>query len=103
MVSKFRHDHLRQQTRSRRALLNRLGRLGRRGDGAAAGVLDANVFDHQHLRRNVFVALADFLADLPQVFVAGLAVLFAFGQIVHDAFALQMPGNRTATARVALG
>ena len=68
---------------ARRALFNRLRRLRCCSDRAVAGILDADIFDHRHLRRYVFVALADFLADLPQFRVALFAVLLALGEILQ--------------------
>ena len=63
MIGDFADDHLRQYRRSGRTLGDRLRRLGGRLDGALASVLLADVFDHDELRGNVFVALAGLLAD----------------------------------------
>ena len=67
MVRVLGHDHLRQQACARRALFNWLRRFRCRSHRAVAGVLHADVFDHRHLRRDVFITLADFLADLSAV------------------------------------
>ena len=98
MVGPFRHDHLRQQARSRRALLDRLRRLGGGPHRAVAGVLQANVLNHLHRRGNVFVAFAGLFRDQPQVLAAAGAVLFRFRQIVNDSFPLQMPRQRLPPA-----
>jgi hypothetical protein len=50
VVSPLRHDHLRQQTRSRRALLDRLRRLGGSPYRTVADVLQTNVLNHLHHR-----------------------------------------------------
>jgi len=84
MIGHFAHNHLRQQTGSRGALLNRLRRLGGGPHGAVASILLAYILDHFQLRRNVFVALAGFFADRPQILLAGGAMLFFFRQIMHD-------------------
>jgi len=42
------------------------------------------------VRRNVFVALAGFLADRAQIFMADRAVLFVVFEIVFDPLPLQM-------------
>ena len=101
MVGPFRHDHLRQQTGSRRALLDRLRRLGGGPHRAFAGVLQANILDHLHRRGDVFVAFAGLFRNQPQVLAAAVAVLFRFRQVVNEAFALQMPrqGLTPATLR----
>jgi hypothetical protein len=52
-----------QQAGTRRTLLNRLRRLGGCLHPTRASVLLAHIFDHQHLGRNVLVALAHFFAD----------------------------------------
>ncbi len=70
MIRIFRHNHLRQQSRARRAPFNRLRRLACRLHRAGAGVLLTNVFDHHQLRRNVFVALACFGAELAHVTIS---------------------------------
>ena len=100
MIGPLGHDHLRQQTRSRRALLDRLRRLGGRPHRAVAGVLQTDVLDHLHRGRNVFVALAGLFPDQPQILAAAIAVLFRFRQIVHDALALEMPRQRLAARLV---
>jgi hypothetical protein len=58
MVGELPYDHLRKQTRARRALLDRLWRLGRSPHRTGTGVLFTNIFGHGQLCRNVFVALA---------------------------------------------
>src|SRR5689334_21837596 len=98
MVGPFRHDHLRQQAGSRRALLDRLRRLGGAPHRAVAGVLQANVLDHLHRRGNVLIAFAGLFRDQPQVLAAALAMLIRFRQVVNDAFALQIPRQRLTTA-----
>ena len=65
---------------------------------AVAGVLQAHVLDHLHRGGNVFVAFAGLFGDQPQVLAAAVAVLFRLRQIVHDAFALQMPRQRLPPA-----
>jgi hypothetical protein len=99
----FRDNHLGQQSRSRRALLNRLRRLARRLHRAVTGVFSADIFDHDQLRRNVFIALAGLFAELAQVLIAGIAMLLGFVQIMHDAFPLQMGGQRTAATTLRPG
>jgi hypothetical protein len=100
MIGVLRHNHLRQQARARVALLDRLGWLGRRFHRAGASVLLANILDHDHLSRDKFVALARFFPDRPQILRARRAVFFTLGQIVDDAFALQMRRHRTAAPRL---
>jgi hypothetical protein len=46
VVGEFRHDHLRQLARARRALFNRLRWLARGLHRAAAGILFADIFDY---------------------------------------------------------
>ena len=88
MVGPLADDHLRQQARSRRTLLDRRSRLGGRLYRASAVVGEAGILDHLHLRGDVFIALAEFLADSPQVLIALRTVLFRFGQVVLNALAL---------------
>jgi hypothetical protein len=102
VVCVFRHDHLREHTGARGTLLDRLKRLGRGLHRARAGVGETRVFDHFHLRGDIFVALADFLSDLSQILIALRAVLLSFWKIVLDALALQMTRQRLASARPAL-
>ena len=64
-------------------------------------VLFANVLDHQQLRGNIFVAFARFFTNVAQVFTAGGAVFFFFGQIVFNSFALQMRRQGTSSPRAA--
>jgi hypothetical protein len=100
MIAVFRHDHLRQQARARRALLNRLRRLARRFHRAGAGVLFADIFDYDQLRGDVFIALAGLFAELTQILRTKVAMLFRFLKIVHDAFPFQMTGQCAAPTRV---
>src|SRR6266849_5675 len=86
MIGEFRYDHLRQQTRSGRALLDRLRGLVRRLYGAIAGVLQAHILDHFQLGRNVFVAFAGLFRDEMEIFAATVTVLVCLRQIVHDPF-----------------
>src|SRR6202043_1924018 len=86
-------------TRTGRALLDRLRRLGRRLHGAGARVFLADVLNDGQLRRNVFVPLAGLFTNRPQMLPTGGAVFFLFRQIVHDALALEMPRKRLTTAR----
>ena len=88
--AKLRHDHLRQQTRACGAFLNGLRRLACRLYRAGAGVLFADIFDYDQLRRNVLIALAGLFAELAQLLRTEGAVLFRFLKIVHDTFAFQM-------------
>jgi hypothetical protein len=60
-----------------------------------------NFLDHQQLRGNVFVTFARFFPDVAQVFAAGGAVFFFFGQIVFDPFALQMQRQGASSPRAA--
>ena len=99
MIGALGHDHLGQQARSRRALLDRLRRLGRRPHCAGASILLAHILDHRQLRRHVFVALAGFLADQPQILPAVGAVFLRLGQIVHNSFPLQVPRQRLPSTR----
>lgn len=91
MIGPFRHDHLRQQTGARSALLNGLHRLPRRSDRAITGIFAAHILNHLHRSGNVFVALAGLFFDQPQVPAAAIAVLFRFCQIVYDPFPDQIP------------
>ena len=93
MIGHLAHDHLRQQTRSGRALFDGLRRLGSRLHRAVAGIFLAYILDHGQLCRNVFVMLTGLFPDWPQVLLAGLAVLLRIRQIVHDALSLQMLGQ----------
>src|SRR5258708_24692060 len=102
MVGVLGHDHLRQQACAGSALLNRLRWLGRRLHRARAGVGEASILDDFHLRRNILVALADFLADSSQVLIAVRAMLVAFWQIVLDALTSQVPRQRFSSARLLL-
>jgi len=98
VIGVLRRDHLRQQARARRALLYRLRRLARCLHRAVAGVFFADVLDYDQLRRNVFVALAGLFAELAMSFAPCHAMLLRFVRIMHDAFALQVRGQRsTAT------
>src|SRR3954454_3722257 len=98
MVCSLGHCYLRQQPRPRRALFDRLWRLGCRLDRAGASVLLADILDDGYLRRNVFVALTGLFTDGPQILLAGGAVLFRIRQIMHDALALEMPWKRLPAA-----
>ena len=102
MIGHLADNHVRQYRRARRALRDRLRRLRRRLDRAGASVLLADVFDHQQLRGDVFVALAGLFADAAQVLLAGGAVFFFLRQIVLDAFAFQMRGQGPPSARAAV-
>jgi hypothetical protein len=90
VIGNFADDHLRQQRRTCRTLPDGLRRFACCLHRACARVLFANFLDHQQLRGNVFVTFARFFPDVAQVFAAGGAVFFFFGQIVFDPFALQM-------------
>src|SRR5258705_13819943 len=102
MIGHLAHDHMRQQTGARGALLDWLCRLARDFHRACASVLLAGVFDHLHLRRDIFVALADFFADAPQILVAVGAMLVLLGQVMHDALPLQVRRQGPTPARLAL-
>jgi uncharacterized membrane protein len=54
----------------------------------------AAILDDLNLRWNIFVAVANFFADPPQVLSAVQAMLFAFCQIVLNTLALQVPRQR---------
>src|ERR1017187_8808619 len=81
---------MRQHTCTRRALLNGLRGLSGRLHCACASVLLAGIFNHQHPRRYIFVAFADFFSDAAQIFVALSAVFVFFSQVIDKAFPLQM-------------
>jgi hypothetical protein len=70
MITKLGYHHLRQQTRSRRALFNGLCWLLRRLHGTVAGVAQPDVLDHLHGRGNVLVAFALVFPDQPQILAA---------------------------------
>jgi hypothetical protein len=72
------HDHLRQKRCTRGALLDGLRRLAGRPHGARAGVGEAGILNHLHLRRKIFVALADLFADLAQILITIGAAFFLF-------------------------
>ena len=95
--------HLRQQARSRRALLNRLRGLARGLHRAGAGILFRDIFDHNQRSRDVLIALAGFFAELPQVLFADRAMLLSFLKIVNDTLAFQMARQGAASARVRFG
>jgi hypothetical protein len=99
VIRPFAHDHVRQDRIAGRALLDRLRGLGGRLHRAGAGVAEAGIFDHLHLRGQVFVALADLFADAPQILIAVRAMLLGFWKIVLDALALQMARQRLASPR----
>src|ERR1700730_1677745 len=101
MIGHFAHNHMRQQTGARGALLDWLCRLASDLHRACASVLLVGVFDHLHLRRDIFVALADFFADAPQILVAVGAMLVLLGQVMHDALPLQVARQGPAPARLA--
>ncbi len=103
MIGHLGYDHLRQQTRSRRALFDRLRRLGGGLHRAVAGVFLAHLLDDDHLGRNEFVALARLFPDGPQILLASRTVLFLLRQIMHDALALQIPRQRLPAAFPFLG
>jgi hypothetical protein len=63
-----------------------------------ASVLLTDVFDHQELRGDIFVALAGLLADRVQVLLAAGAMLFFHGEIVLDALAFQVRWKRPVTS-----
>lgn len=92
MVGHLAYNHVRQQARARRALLDGLRRLRRRFDRARAGVLLAGVFNHQHLSRHVFIALAHFFTDVTEFLATCGAVFFVPAQIMHDALTPEMRG-----------
>src|SRR6516165_1510432 len=98
MVRPFRHNHLRQQAGSRRALLDRLRRLGGGPHRAVAGVLQTHILNHLHGGGDVFVAFAGLFRNQPQVFAAAGAVLVRLGQVVNDSLPLQMPRQSLAPA-----
>ena len=103
MIAKLRHDHLRQQTRARRAFLNGLRRLTWRLYRAGARVLFENIFDYDQLRRNVLKPLAGLFAELAQILRTAGTMLFGFLKIVHDTFAFQMAGQSAAAPRTRPG
>src|SRR3954453_17409090 len=98
MVHSLGNDHLRQQARACRALLNRLWRLGGRLYRACTRILPAHVLDDRQFRGNVFVALAALFTNRPQILPARSAVLFRILQIMHDALTLEMARKRLPTA-----
>src|SRR3954447_6919423 len=102
MIRHFAHNHLSQHTGRSRALLDRLGWFGGSPDLACASVLLAGIFDYQHLRRNIFIALADFFADMTQSLLTIGALLIGFRQIVNNALALEMPRQCLPSARLLL-
>src|SRR5271167_2910379 len=102
MIGILGDNHLSQQSSTCVALLDRLRRLGRRFYRATASILLANLFDDDHLRRNVFVTLTRLLADRAEVLRAGGAMLFGFGQVVLNAFTFQVCRQRTTAMRLAL-
>ena len=97
------HNHLRQQTRSRCALLDGLRRLGGGLHRAFAGVLEANVLNHLHRGGNVFIAFAGLFGDQPQVLAAAGTVLIRLGQVVNDSLPCQMPRQGLAAAPFPIG
>ena len=90
VIGQLADNHLRQQRSPGDALLNRLRRFGGRLHRARAGILLAHILDYLHLRRNILVALTDFLADPTQVLAALFAVFLAFRQVVLDALAFEV-------------
>jgi len=94
VVGPFRHDDVGQETCSRRALLNRLRGFLRRLHRAVAGVAAPHVFDHLKRRRNVFVTLAGFFRDQPQIPAAAATVFLRFRQVVYYALARDVSGQR---------
>src|SRR4051812_9887202 len=103
MIGILTHNHLRQQTRSRPALLDGARWLARRLHRADTSVLGSCLFDHFHARRNVFQFLAEILANAPQCLVTTLAVLVALAQIVFNTLALEMLGEALAPTRDGVG
>jgi len=80
VIGQLADNHLRQQRSPGSALLNRLRWFGGRLHRARARILLAHIFNDLHLRRDVLVALTNFLADPPQVLAALCAILLAFGK-----------------------
>src|SRR6185312_9300174 len=102
MIRYFAHNHLSQHTGRCRTLFDRLGWFCRSPDLTRAGVLLAGIFDDQHLRRNIFVAFADFFADMTQSLLTIGAVLIGLRQIVNHALALEVPWQCLPSARLLL-
>src|SRR5439155_6226070 len=69
---------------------------------AFTGVFLAYILDHHQLCRDVFVALARLFPDGSQILRTSLAVLFRIRQIMHDALALEMLGQRFSASVVLL-
>jgi hypothetical protein len=65
VIGHFGYNHLGQDASRSRTLLNWLRRLASRANGTGTSVFLTCLFDHQQLRRNVLVTLADFLANVP--------------------------------------
>jgi len=103
MVDAFGHDHLRQKTRAGRTLFDWLHRLASRTHSAGTGIFQAGILDHQYRSRNVFVALAGFLADQAQILEASGTVLFFIGQIVNDTLPLEVLWQRLPATAPFLG
>src|SRR6516164_6887535 len=90
MVGRLGYDHFRQQAGPGDALFDRLRGLGGGPHGALAGILFADILDDHQLRGDVFVALAGFFPDGPQVLRTHRTMLFRIRQIVHDPFPFEM-------------
>src|SRR5215472_1824384 len=103
MIHRLGHDYLCQQTRTRRALFNRLRRLGGRLHRARTSIFLADILDYRQLCRNVFVTLARLFPDGMQILVTRGAVLFRIREVVHDALPFEMPGERLPTTALLVG
>ena len=95
-----------QQPRAGQALVDRLGEpLGDHDVGLAglAGILGADVFEHDQGRGDVFELLADFLADAgPLGAAVGAGALFG-RDVVQDRLAGQARRQRLAAVAILLG
>jgi hypothetical protein len=104
MIAELADGDLGQQSRSRQAAIDRLGRRRRRGHVLLArptSVFPANVLDHFQLGRDVVELLTRLRADsLPHLTAAG-ARFFLFAQIMLDPLAGQVGRQLAASAAAA--
>ena len=92
-------DHMSEQSRSRQALLDRLGGLAGRDDlplAVRAGVRATHVFDHEQGRRLIIQLLAALGADLDPALATLRAAALGFGQFVDPRHAAEILGQRLA-------
>ena len=92
MIRVLGYDDLCKQAGAGGALFNGLRWLGGGLHRAVASVFLADIFDHDQLCGNEFIALAGLFTHGAQVLLTGGAVLVRLRQIMHDPFALEVFG-----------